>query len=1251
MKNINNQNRHFFMHYDDTCNHDTSCVGYEAIFANNFQQSKQHTYVYVLHNSNVFFVEVDILQLPYIVIKQPVWRKMSILPAKIMTYNLHWIFSTRYKNHFHNQMIDNNQPVYDIEKCSNRYYISECSHKHKLSDTLHISRNQPQNIDFLIPPSPPKSAPKRKLHECFCKGYNFKDFKKTILSPSGKKEMNNNLQYLLQSIGLYDQYKDIFLFISKLKTISYDLETVYQLLDTNVHTPDITLCQTRKSTLQTVQHPLAISFSSYFSDKTMKRFVSQFYGRYIHDLSHVSANTIKSICTAVLKMDKNRYNSLIESIMNTPPEYKIYTFHDKDMEVDFFYNLLYVSQTIFHLSLIFVVRIMVSFEMFLQKDHKPSMYGKIRLVLKRYMRNIYIFGFNSSKFDSVFLYNKLIPFIVNKHFQVSVAKKNQSISNLMITKPPHIWIYPKKGHGYVLKKILGKGILFNSIITLNFRDIRNILPFGSLQNNADQYGLSVNKLHFPYGFLTSKHFLQSITIHNINHVSNDSFWIDHITGKFLNTKEKDLICQDFQQSSCPSLFHYLLRYLDQDVLVLHTLLIKVMNTFYGENINFILQNRLTLSSISYTLFFMGDKMNKLHYIAPCDTNNDFINDILHHSICGGFTCSNIHGDIDSSTYINQGLKYKHLDPKIWPFASQDLIFDQKVKSIFCYDIRSMYADQYQFDLPTGPPLIYTKNDEKMILSYSQTRGKSEYFAVQCFINEWKSKNDANQVLRVCHENSVGGQVCLKNFLDCVIFSYKNDTIHISAYNYHSTFYHGHSPQCPEYIQNVESESTLRKDADVITFLDNLHKFYSFHNLKYTYTYTTKYDCDFSNHEISMINPLLHHTLAKKYNYNIFLDMILKKELQGFLVCRNLELKKKAQFDAAGFCIFRYENLMFSQLSPYTQNLMNDKNKLPHSLVIAAHKFPNVHVLHTSYFLFLNSLFGFQPDFSIVHLIVYMHLPLLKERSTLILRQRQLIKDELLQNPSNKSVLERRAQIYKLLLNSLYGYNLLDKNKTSYRHFESCLKKNALNRTKPGRYESLMYPINQKYVFLQHRKNPGRNYVNPSIGSAILNLSKICLLRHKYHFLRYCSPNKLQLLYSDTDSFHVACSEVSLDMCVPVELKKEWEKIYDIYFNPNVLSGQLILEYIASSATYYGEKAYKLDLECNEQLLRFKGIPQKMLKGLEDVKVSPSTIVSYNHFKIDKSLGIVLNNFVKQLNNAVIPKKRYFETNLLSRPLF
>ena len=37
MKNINNQNRHFFMHYDDTCNHDTSCVGYEAIFANNFQ--------------------------------------------------------------------------------------------------------------------------------------------------------------------------------------------------------------------------------------------------------------------------------------------------------------------------------------------------------------------------------------------------------------------------------------------------------------------------------------------------------------------------------------------------------------------------------------------------------------------------------------------------------------------------------------------------------------------------------------------------------------------------------------------------------------------------------------------------------------------------------------------------------------------------------------------------------------------------------------------------------------------------------------------------------------------------------------------------------------------------------------------------------------------------------------------------------------------------------------------------------------
>ena len=189
-------------------------------------------------------------------------------------------------------------------------------------------------------------------------------------------------------------------------------------------------------------------------------------------------------------------------------------------------------------------------------------------------------------------------------------------------------------------------------IEIHIRDLRGICPFGTLSDLGTQYNLPISKLSFPYGFLQSTTLLKSITPNNITNSQYDKYWKDTLYGTQTSVSEQQLIISDFRDSKCTTLFHYMLVYLKRDVILLHTLVNSVLESYQSIGFNFILANKFTLSSISYSLFMVYYKMNDHTYICPYDCDSTFINSILAESVVGGYTCSFVHGKVRSSSIYN-----------------------------------------------------------------------------------------------------------------------------------------------------------------------------------------------------------------------------------------------------------------------------------------------------------------------------------------------------------------------------------------------------------------------------------------------------------------------------------------------------------------------------------------------------------------------------------------------------------------------
>ena len=139
---------------------------------------------------------------------------------------------------------------------------------------------------------------------------------------------------------------------------------------------------------------------------------------------------------------------------------------------------------------------------------------------------------------------------------------------------------------------------------------------------------------------------------------------------------------------------------------------------------------------------------------------------------------------------------------------------------------------------------------------------------------------------------------------------------------------------------------------------------------------------------------------------------------------------------------------------------------------------------------------------------------------------------------------------------------------------------------------------------------------------------------------------------DTDSLHFGLARKTLRDCVTSACQEEWEE-YESQFldSSSKLAGQLIHEFSAFKAFYYGEKIYTLDFNKeNEQkseliVKKTKSIPYAFTSQLNE----NTKHINICRFSI-KKFGITTENTVLNLYSNKNPLKRFFINRTNSKPL-
>ena len=138
-----------------------------------------------------------------------------------------------------------------------------------------------------------------------------------------------------------------------------------------------------------------------------------------------------------------------------------------------------------------------------------------------------------------------------------------------------------------------------------------------------------------------------------------------------------------------------------------------------------------------------------------------------------------------------------------------------------------------------------------------------------------------------------------------------------------------------------------------------------------------------------------------------------------------------------------------------------------------------------------------------------------------------------ENPNSSVV----AETMKLLANSSYGYQIMDRSRhtvTKYLNDEKTY--GAFNTKVFKRLDHIndqLYEVELAKAEIEHRE--------PIIvGFCILQYAKLRMLELYYNFFeRFCDVNKFEEVEMDTDSLYLALSEKELYDCIRGESKAEW----------------------------------------------------------------------------------------------------------------
>jgi hypothetical protein len=826
---------------------------------------------------------------------------------------------------------------------------------------------------------------------------------------------------------------------------------------------------------------------------------------------------------------------------------------------------------------------------------------------------------------------------------------------------------------------------------LYIKDIRNLVAANmSLDKIGKLFNLKVSKLCFPYEQATSVKKIKRITSLQPR---NDAFWKNSFDNKTVDLETRLEAQQIYDAKQFNDLYEYGKYYLVQDCLLLHSIVLTLFRTYLQESINIFTRRNYSQSNLAYQQFFIVEPSQQIEQnLAPKLIKNTFYNYFIKHAVTGGLCTSFVHGEVNSQTIINEHLNHVDhsiLDREIWPnFANlqgKNVPFHENATGISTIDIRSLYPSAAVKKLPVGSPLFYTRlipedyhrikdsnrkvikinnycervretgnhSDDFMYLNNTPPRFYNEFYALNHYLSQIPKHVT---ILRFQSAFTALGQLFFTEYpLDAFLSYYdpQDQMTYLKLIQYQSLYYHGHRSTCaaeksPEDIQKAKKTADVRSKILSLCY----HFKYHFGLTNVNFEYVEISDCDFFLHKVPKYGNFCS-SYKKSYSYNDFLNAITEKKLTGFVLVKNLTIKKQAQNPIFGFIIQKVE-YGANVLSKYTQS--KSPGIKPSQRVVSMNEAKSFMVISTEYLNWLHVHFGFENPPDIYHALLFQLDTYLKPYIENKLTLRKELKDriKLETNVETRQVYEIQSELIKLMLNSCYGFTLCNITSTKFKMLEN--RRGIPETVKAKNRVKSCIQLGDKVFLVELKKTVNEPFQTllGHVGCYILYHSKIILMKRLYFLLKYLNPTQAQLLYMDTDSAHFLVKHQDFVDNVDDNYKEVFQRLYNKHFDTgNKISGIWVQEGFFEKAHYIGEKSYLLSNDSNStHLAHMKGLNQAFQKQFVEQNINPkeTSFISYNIFQKTADFMILKTFVSKNLFETYIPIKRYFVTGTGSLPL-
>ena len=141
-----------------------------------------------------------------------------------------------------------------------------------------------------------------------------------------------------------------------------------------------------------------------------------------------------------------------------------------------------------------------------------------------------------------------------------------------------------------------------------------------------------------------------------------------------------------------------------------------------------------------------------------------------------------------------------------------------------------------------------------------------------------------------------------------------------------------------------------------------------------------------------------------------------------------------------------------------------------------------------------------------------------------------------ENPNSSVV----AETMKLLANSSYGYQIMDRSRHTVTKYLTDKKTHAAINSKLFKkldhVNNSLYEIEIARAQIEHKEPIIVGFIN-------FQYAKLRMLELYYNFFtRFCDVNKFEELEMDTDSLYLALAEKELEHCIRPEMRAQWQRL-------------------------------------------------------------------------------------------------------------